>query len=463
MNYYLAIDIGASSGRHILGYLDNNKMVLEEIYRFPNGMKQKDGHLIWDVEELFQHILNGMKRCKELNIIPVSMGIDTWAVDYALLDEQGNRIQDVFGYRDVRTNGMDQKVYSYISEENLYARTGIQKQIFNTIYQLMAEKELNNASTMLMIPDYFNYLLTGTKVTEYTNASTTQLVSPITKEWDFDLIEKLGYPKNIFTEIKLPGTFVGTLTKEIEELVGFNTNVVLPATHDTASAVLAVPSNEDSLYISSGTWSLMGCELKEANCSIESKEHNFTNEGGVDYRFRYLKNIMGMWMINSVKKEIGQGYTFNEICAMAKDELIDSIVDAQGDVFLAPESMVKAIQSECERTNQQVPQTLAQIAKVIYQSLADCYRKTAEEVELMTGNHYDCIHIVGGGCQATYLNELCAKACHKTVYAGPVEATAIGNVAAQMMANEELLNLQEARKCIFDSFGVSTIKGESSC
>ncbi len=267
MNYYLAVDIGASSGRHILGHLENNKMILEEIYRFPNGMKKKDGHLIWDIDELFQHILTGMKKCKELNIIPVSMGIDTWAVDYALLDECGKRMQDVYGYRDSRTEGMDEKVYEIICEDDLYARTGIQKQIFNTIYQLMAEKELNKADCMLMVPDYFDYLLTGKKVTEYTNASTTQLVSPVTKDWDFELIEKLGYPKHIFTPIQLPGSTVGHLTEEMQAEVGFDTCVVLPATHDTGSAVLAVPSNEDALYISSGTWSLMGCELQEANCS----------------------------------------------------------------------------------------------------------------------------------------------------------------------------------------------------
>ena len=318
MNYYLAIDIGASSGRHILGYLENNKMILEEIYRFSNGMKKKDGHLIWDVDALFEHILLGMKKCKERNIVPVSIGIDTWAVDYVLLDDAGNRIHGVYGYRDSRTKGMDKEIYKIISEKDLYQRTGIQKQIFNTIYQLKTEDKLGETNCMLMIPDYFNYLLSGQRITEYTNASTTQLVSPDTKDWDYDLIEMLGYPKHIFTKIKTPGYIVGNLKPEIQDIVGFDTRIVLPATHDTASAVLAVPSNEDVLYISSGTWSLMGCELKEANCSLESKERNFTNEGGIDYRFRYLKNIMGMWMINSMKNEIANEYSFNDICEMAK-------------------------------------------------------------------------------------------------------------------------------------------------
>ena len=460
MNYYLAIDIGASSGRHILGHLENDKMVLEEVYRFSNGMKKKDGHLIWDVDALFEHILLGMKKCKERNIVPVSMGIDTWAVDYVLLDEAGNRIQDVYGYRDSRMKGIDKEIYKIICEEDLYLRTGIQKQIFNTIYQLKTEDKLGETNCMLMIPDYFNYLLSGQKITEYTNASTTQLVSPETKDWDYDLIEMLGYPKHIFTKIKKPGYVVGNLRQEIQKIVGFDTRVVLPATHDTASAVLAIPSNEDSLYISSGTWSLMGCELKEANCSLESKERNFTNEGGIDYRFRYLKNIMGMWMINSMKHEIANEYSFNDICEMAKKETITSIIDAQDHRFLAPVSMVEEVQNACFENGQEVPQTIGQIAKVIYQSLAECYKNVAKEIECLTGKQYSCIHIVGGGSQAMYLNELTAKACKKTVYAGPVEATSIGNIAAQMISNHELIDLYEARKCIFDSFEIVKVEGE---
>lgn len=460
MNYYLAIDIGASSGRHILGHLENDKMVLEEVYRFSNGMKKKDGHLIWDVDALFEHILLGMKKCKERNIVPVSMGIDTWAVDYVLLDEAGNRIQDVYGYRDSRMKGIDKEIYKIICEEDLYLCTGIQKQIFNTIYQLKTEDKLDEANCMLMIPDYFNYLLSGQKITEYTNASTTQLVSPVTKDWDYGLIELLGYPKHIFTEIKNPGYVVGNLRQEIQKIVGFDTRVVLPATHDTASAVLAIPSNEDSLYISSGTWSLMGCELIEANCSLESKERNFTNEGGIDYRFRYLKNIMGMWMINNMKNEIANEYSFNDICEMAKKETITSIIDAQDHRFLAPVSMVEEVQNACFENGQEVPQTIGQIAKVIYQSLAECYKNVAKEIECLTGKQYSCIHIVGGGSQATYLNELTAKACQKPVYAGPVEATSIGNIAAQMISNHELIDLYEARKCIFDSFEIVKVEGE---
>lgn len=461
MQYYLAVDIGASSGRHILSHLENGKIILEEIYRFSNGMVEVDGEKVWDSQKLFEDILTGMKKCYELGKIPVSMGIDTWAVDFALLDKEDHLIGKTVGYRDGRTKGMDQEVYKVISQDALYERTGIQKQIFNTIYQLMAVKmkkpqELADAKTMLLIPDYFNFLLTGRKVTEYTNASTTQLLHPETKEWDFELIDMLGFPRDIFTEIKLPGAIVGELTEEIQKKVGFCCKVVLPATHDTGSAVVAVPSNEeDVLYISSGTWSLMGTELKEAICTKESMEKNLTNEGGYDYRFRYLKNIMGMWMINSAKKEIADDMSYADICAMASKTTITSIVPANDDRFLAPKNMTEEVKAACRESGQQVPEGIAEVAAVIYHSLAKCYADTMNEIEEITGKNYDCIHIVGGGSNAVYLNELTAKACGKTVYTGPTEATAVGNVAAQMIAAGELADLKSARECIFHSFKIN--------
>lgn len=462
--YYLAVDIGASSGRHILGHLENGKMVLEEIHRFPNGNIEKDGELIWDIDALFQEIIKGMKKCKEAGKIPVSVGIDTWAVDIVLLDEKDKRIGNAVGYRDSGTKGMDKKVYEYISEDDLYARTGIQKQIFNTIYQLMAWKEskpalFKKARTMLMVPDYLHFLLSGEKATEYTNATTTQLVSPITKDWDFDLIDTLKFTPSLFQKIVLPGTCLGNLTEEIQREVGFNCKVVVPATHDTGSAVMAVPvekgeEDENILYISSGTWSLMGTELLEANCSSESKEYNLTNEGGYDYRFRYLKNIMGLWMIQSVKKEIGKGYSFGEICEMASKADIASIVDANDDRFLSPKNMTEEVKRACVESGQQVPEDLAEVAAIIYNSLAKCYGKTIEEIEVITGKTFDGIHIVGGGSNAEYLNQLTAKATNRTVYAGPTEATAIGNLSAQMIADDMLEDLSDARSCIYESFDI---------
>lgn len=460
MQYYLAIDIGASSGRHILSWMEDGKVGMEEIHRFSNGFVEKQQELCWDLERLFHEIIIGMRKCKELGKIPVSVGIDTWAVDFVLLDEKNQILGNTVGYRDSRTKGCDELVYQKITEKDLYHRTGIQKQIFNSIYQLMAVKSkhpeyLQQARSFLMIPDYFNFLLSGEKCVEYTNASTTQLVSPITKEWDFELIKQLGYPNVIFPQIQPPGTVLGGLTQEIQAKVGYNCKVVLPATHDTGSAVVAVPSiQEDTLYISSGTWSLMGIEAKEADCSIDSMLHNFTNEGGYEYRFRYLKNIMGLWMIQSVKKEIGEGYSFGEICDMASKEDITSIVDCNDDRFLAPHNMTKEVQKACQESGQQVPDTLAQTAAVIYNSLAMCYRKTMEEIEAITHRHFKQVNIVGGGANAEYLNQLTANATKRKVVAGPTEATAIGNLMVQMITNKELADLTEARRRIAESFEV---------
>ncbi len=461
--YYLAVDIGASSGRHILGSVRDGRMVLEEVYRFPNGMKKMNGQLCWDLDELFGHIKAGMKKCRELGRIPISMGIDTWGVDFVLVDENGRAVGNAVGYRDGRTNGMDDEVYRIISQDRLYARTGIQKEIFNTVYQLMAVKKqhpeyFTQAKFLLMLPDYFHFLLTGVKKQEYTEATTSQLVNPYTKEWDLELIEMLGYPTEWFGPLSVPGTVVGNLTPQVQEEVGFNCQVVLPPTHDTASAVAAVPSNEsDILYISSGTWSLMGTERMEADCSVESMKKNFTNEGGYGYRFRYLKNIMGLWMIQSVKKELteaGEDYSFGELCEMASRETIPSVVACNDDCFLAPESMIRAVKDFCESSGQPVPQTAGQLAAVIYNSLARCYGETVEELEQVTGKRYRQIHIVGGGANADYLNRLTAKYTKRPVYAGPTEATAIGNLTAQMIRAGEYAGLTEAREAIFQSFEV---------
>ena len=466
--YYLAVDIGASSGRHILAHMENGKLQLEEVHRFYNGMSEKDGEMCWDFDALFKEIKTGLKKCKELGKIPTSIGVDTWGVDFVLLDENDQVLGNTVGYRDERTQGMDEEVYKIIPEKELYARTGIQKAIYNTIYQLMAVKQkhpeyLEKAKTFLMVPDYFHFLLSGIKSNEYTEATTSQLTNPATKEWDMELIEMLGYPTDMFQKISATGTVLGGLRPEIQEEVGFDCKVVLLATHDTGSAVLAVPSNNpDTVYISSGTWSLMGVERKEADCSPESRAHNFTNEGGFQYRFRYLKNIMGLWMIQSVKKELkeekGIDLSFGELCTDAATQTIPSIVNANDSRFLAPKNMTKEVQAACAESGQPVPETPGEIASVIYNSLAKCYADTIEEIQEMTGKTYDSISIVGGGSNAVYLNELTAKYTGRTVFAGPTEATAIGNVMVQMMANGELSDLATARDCVFDSFAVQTYK-----
>ena len=454
-NYYLAVDIGASSGRHMLAHLEDGKVNLEEIHRFSNGMIEVDGHKRWDIEELFRQIIIGLKKCKELGKIPTSMGIDTWAVDYVLLDENDNVVRPCFGYRDSRTAGMDEEVYKIIPEDKLYERTGIQKAIFNTIYQLMADKKdgyLDMAKSFLMVPDYLHYLLTGVKSNEYTNCSTTQLLNPETKSWDYELIEMLGLGKDLFGEIKQPGACIGTFTDSVKAEVGFDCKVVLPPTHDTASAVFAVPNTSDNvLYISSGTWSLLGSENMEAICTKEAMEANFTNEGGYEGHFRFLKNIMGLWMIQSVRNELiaaGQEYSFAELCEMAEAADIDSIVDANDEVFLAPASMIDAVKDYCKNQGQKVPETPGELAKVIYQSLAVCYKMACYEVEKITGKYFNIINVVGGGSKAGYLNKLTAETTGKTVIAGPSEATALGNIGAQMVAAGEVAGLKEFRKLL---------------
>lgn len=467
IRYVLAVDIGASSGRHILGSVQDGKIVLEEVYRFENGLVEKNGHLCWDFERLFAEILTGMKKCAELGKIPATMGIDTWGVDFVLLDEDGKVLGDTVAYRDSRTAGMDGEVAKYISPEELYARTGIQKQSFNTIYQLMAVKkehpeQLAAARRFLMTPEYFHYLLTGVGKNEYTLATTTQLVNAAAKDWDRELMRTLGIPDGIFGELSLPGTAVGELLPEIAEQAGFSCAVVLPGTHDTASAVLAVPmADKNAMYISSGTWSLIGVERDEPDCSEQSCRLNFTNEGGYGYRFRYLKNIMGLWMIQSVRREFkaqGTQYSFDDLCdlAIAAGDF-PSRVDVSDECFLAPKSMIAAVKDYCARTGQQVPASNEELMACIYRSLAEGYRKAVREMEEVVGIYVPCIHIVGGGSKDWYLNELTAEYTGKTVYAGPSEATALGNILAQMIAAGQYGSVEEARKAVADSFAVRRI------
>lgn len=459
--YFLAVDIGASSGRHIIGYLENGKMVLEEVYRFENGMQKVDGHLCWDTVHLSNEIINGLKKCKEVGKVPEYMGIDTWGVDYVLLDKDDKVLGKTYGYRDKRTDDMDLEVAKCIPISELYARNGIQKTTFNTIYQLMAHKYyepelLEQAETLLQTPDYYNFVLTGKKKSEYTMATTGQLVDPNTNDWDYELIDMLGFPRKIFIPLTPPGTIVGHFTDEIASEVGFQCTVMQIASHDTASAVMAVPApSGEALYISSGTWSLLGTEIKKPICTKESEIANFTNEGGYDYRFRYLKNIMGLWMIQSVRHETGDAYSFAQLCDMAEEvRAFPSRVDVNDQCFMAPDNMTEEIKDYCKRTNQQVPETIGEVATVIYQSLAECYAEMFDKLEEITGNKFAAVNIVGGGSNADYLNRLTKEKSGRTIYAGPGEATAIGNIAAQMIEAGELSDLVETRKCIFNSFGV---------
>ncbi len=488
--YYLAVDIGASSGRHILGWLEDGKLKTEEVYRFHNGLTKRGGHLCWDFDQLFREIVAGMKYCREIGKCPVSIGIDTWGVDFVLLDDKDRLLGDTVGYRDHRTEGMDDKVYQIIPEKELYGRNGISKAIFNSIYQLYAIKEekpehLEKARAYLMTPEYFNFLLTGVKQAEYTIATTSQLIDARSRDWDYELMDRLGFSRDIFMPIHMPGSEVGNLKPELVEEIGYDLKVVLVGSHDTASAVVSVPAaGEDVLYISSGTWSLMGVERTEPDLSSWSQEHNFTNEGGYDYRFRYLKNIMGLWMIQSVRHEVkdgcfgkeysgyksfGTGYSgdessgmelsFEQLCTMAEaNSDFKSRVDVNDISFLSPGSMTEAINGYLTRTGQPLPKDVGQLSACIYQSLAECYAGTVKELEEITGKVYPEIHIVGGGSNADYLNRLTAEKTGKAVYAGPAEATAIGNIAVQMLSQGVFGNLSQARGCIYRSFDIKEYK-----
>ncbi len=479
INYYLAIDIGASSGRHILGHIENNSIILEEIYRFDNLQIERNGHYCWDTDNLWNGILNGLKACKSANKIPISVAIDTWGVDFVLLDKNDNIIGDAVSYRDNRTIGMDKLVDEKINPLYLYNKTGTQKATYNTVYQLMALKQehpeqLENAEYLLMSPDYWNFRLTGVKTNEYTIATTTNLVNAKNKNWDKEIIEKLGLPTHIFHNLSMPKTVVGKLRSELVETLGFDTTVILPATHDTGSAFLAIPAVDDNaVYISSGTWSLLGVENSYPITTKESFEQNFANEGGAFNRYRYLKNIMGLWIIQSIRRELNgityiQGkekrslkekqWTFPDLIAVAKEnEDFESVINVNKDCFLAPESMIDAIKTECADTSQKVPQTVGEIMQCVYRSLAEYYKESIKSLELLTEKQFTSINIVGGGCQDSYLNEMTAKITGLPVYSGPIEGTAIGNLIVQMIVFGELKDLSDARSCIRKSFNIEEV------
>lgn len=456
----IAVDIGASSGRLIAGIIENGQLKLEEIHRFENKIVQKGDNFCWEIDKLFAEIKTGIKKSGEMGLQPESIGIDTWAVDFVLLDEFDNPLTDTVSYRDPRTDGMMEEVFKIIPKEDLYLETGIQFQKFNTIYQLLSIKLnhpgiLAKAKTFLMIPDYLHFLLTGVKSNEYTNATSTQLLNVFKKQWDEKLLEQLGLPKDIFLPVAPPKTVLGTLKKELVEELGIDMKVVLPATHDTGSAVISVPEVDDTIYISSGTWSLIGVENHFPISIQKSLDYNFTNEGGIDYRFRFLKNIMGMWMIQEVRRNYENQYSFAELVELANASTdFNSIVNVDEDRFLKPDNMIEEIKNYCKESNQQIPATPGEVAKCVYDSLAVSYQNAINQIEEIFEKPYSKINVVGGGCQNEMLNQLVADTTKKEVYAGPVEATAIGNIVAQFMAIGEVNNIHEARTLIKDSFEI---------
>lgn len=460
MKYYLAIDIGASSGRHIVAHLENGKMITEEIYRFQNGPKERtayDGqtHLTWDAERLFEEILNGLKKAKELGKTPVSVGIDTWGVDYALLDENGKAIGGVYCYRDWRTEKTIPKVHEILPFEKLYEKTGIQFASFNTIYQLMHDKQtgrMDEAKFMLNLPDYFHYRLTGVMKQEYTMATTTGMVNAQTHTWDEEIIQKLGYKKELFGELAQPGTVVGEFTDEVANIVGYKAKVVLPATHDTASAVLSAPLSAQTPYISSGTWSLLGVEQNAVHNSKDAREAGYSNEGSLNGTFRLQINIMGLWMIQQVRHELDDKYSFPELADMARANPVDDEINVNDQKFLAPKSMIDAINESVGRTL-----TVGEMAFVIYNNLAKYYDYSLKALESVTGERYQTLNIIGGGSKNALLNELTKKYTGKQIITGPAEGTAIGNLVMQMVGLGDIASVQAGREIIKNSFDIAEV------
>ena len=460
MRYYLAIDIGASSGRHIVSYLENGKMVTEEIYRFQNGPEELtayDGkpHLMWTHERLFSEILNGLKKAKEIGKVPYAVGIDTWGVDYALLDENDQAIGGTYCYRDSRTEATIPQVHSVLPFAELYAKTGIQFATFNTVYQLLDDVKtgrMAKAKSFLMLPDYFHFRLTGVKKQEYTNATTTGMVNAVTHQWDEEILEKLGYKKELFGELSQPGTEVGEFSDEVAAIVGYKAKVVLPATHDTASAVLAAPLDAQTPYISSGTWSLLGVEQNAAHTSEAAREAGYSNEGSVKGQFRLQINIMGLWMIQQVRHELGDKYSFAELADMARANPIPDEFNVNDQKFFAPESMIDAINETVGRTL-----TVGEMAYAIYHNLARYYDIALKELEGVTGEKYETLNIIGGGSKNMLLNEMTMEYTGKKVITGPAEGTAIGNLMMQMVGCGDIADVKEGRKIIKNSFDISEL------
>lgn len=451
--YYLAVDIGASSGRHLLSHIENGKLVLEEICRFENNLaKSKDG-LVWDIENLFSNVLNGIKKCKEIGKIPKSIAIDTWGVDYVLLDENKNEIKPCFCYRDSRTSAVIDEIERLVSSAELYAKTGIQKQNFNTIYQLYADKKnnrLKNAKYFLMMPEYLSFKLTGVCKNEYTNATTTGLVNANAKTWDADIIYALGLTEVPFLPLSLPSSHVGFLSEDIQKAVGFNCAVLFAPSHDTASAVCACPMADNDLYISSGTWSLIGTEITEPILNDSARKLNFTNEGGIDYRFRFLKNYMGMWLFQNIRRNLNKKLSYDDMMNLAKNCGEYKYFDVNDNTLVAPKNMIEAIGKLINNDN------LGLILNSAYHSLAKSYSEAVTEIETVTGKRFNSIHIVGGGCQDKYLNTLTRDYTGKSVTAGPIEATATGNIVSQIM-HDKKISLATARDLIKNSFDIKEI------
>lgn len=435
MKYYLAIDIGASSGRHIIGYYKNNKLMIDEVYRFKNGVKKENNHLIWGIDNIFQEVKNGIKIALKKYPSIESMSIDTWGVDYVLLN--GDKvIYPVYSYRDDRTANIIDKVHNLISFDELYKITGSQFQKFNTIYQLYTDSindRLTNVTDFLMIPEYLSYCLTGVKKKEYTNASTTGMFDYNNNCYSKEIIERLKFNKNLFKNISYPGEIVGNFKKEIIDEVGGNIVVKLCASHDTASAVEGIPMIDNNPYISSGTWSLLGLKIDHMINSNEAKNANYSNELGPNY-VRFQKNIMGLWIIQNLAKQMN--LSFVEMVDLAKSSSYKEIFDVNNPLFLSSLDMKKTIKEYFMVRKMILPKEDKDYINSTYLSLAYSYKESLDELEKITNQTFKKIYIVGGGAKNKYLNKLTEEFTKKEIVALPIEATAIGNLLVQMEENK---------------------------
>ncbi len=455
---FLAVDLGAESGRTVLGRFDGERMALEEVHRFPNTPVRLPDGLHWDVLRIVQEVKNGLARAASNGGRIESLGVDSWGVDFGLLDRDGALISNPYHYRDARTDGMDQRAFDRVPRDEIYATTGIQFMPINTLYQLLAMEGsplLEAAKTLLMIPDLIGYWITGVRACEFTNASTTQLYDPRSGDWAYGLLEGLGLPAQIFGEIIPPGTRLGPLLSEVVEETGIKGDVPVTAvaSHDTASAVVAVPAEDENFaYLSSGTWSLMGVELPEPAITPEGMRANFTNEGGFEGTTRFLKNVMGLWILQECRRawaREGRDYSYEELAHLADaSPATGSVVDPDHPAFLRPGDMPGRIRRFCRETGQAQPGAPGAIVRCVLESLALKYRWVIERAEEITGRRVDTIHVVGGGVRNKLLCQLTADATRRPVRAGPVEATALGNLMVQAYSRGYVGSLEEIRAVV---------------
>jgi rhamnulokinase len=468
---FLAVDMGASSGRHVAGLFDGDRLTLEEVHRFENGPVAVAGRLYWDLLRQWENIQQGLRAAATNYGDRIrSVGVDTWGVDFGLLGRGDELLGNPYHYRDYRTEGMLERAMAIVPREQIFAQSGLQFMRFNTLYQLLAMRLvksplLDAAESLLMMPDLFHWLLTGMKANEFTDATTTQFFDPRRKAWATDLLERFDLPTRILGEVIQPGTMLGPLLPAVAEATGLTgVNVVVPGTHDTASAVMAVPAasrpgaRPDWCYISSGTWSLMGVETAEPIVSEKCLALNFTNEGGVGGTTRVLKNICGLWMVQECRRRWNQGgvsYSWDHLTREAAEAPpLVSLLDVDHDSFAAPRDMPEAIRSYCCRTRQPVPEGIGAVIRCAVESLALKYRQVLASLEELVGGRIETIHIVGGGTRNRQLCQMAADACRRRVVAGPIEATAIGNVMMQAMTAGAVRSIEEAREVVRRSFSV---------